>query len=73
MPELRSDINSEKDNETSASDIVEVLRKYKQPVPIDFVATKLRYNPRLVRSKIEDLQEVQLVTITDDNVKLKDD
>lgn len=66
MPEIRSD-----SNETSASDIVEILKKYRQPIPIDFVATKLKYNPNLVRAKMKDLEEEQIVAITDNDVTLK--
>jgi hypothetical protein len=62
MPESQSGVD--------AKSIIKILKRYNEPVPIDFVAASLSSSSSQMRMKMADLQKIKLVKISDDKVSL---
>jgi len=62
MPDSKSGVDSQS--------VVNILKRYKEPVPIDFIAASLSSSSSQMRVKMADLQKIKLVKISDDKVSL---
>jgi multidrug efflux pump subunit AcrB len=57
------------ENDISATQIVNILKKHDDAVPIGFVATKLSSSSTNVKNRLNEIKDI--VEIIDDKVKLK--